>query len=655
MCGLLRGTRIVNDMAKNLLLWVIIAVVLLTVFQSFNPRTAAPSDVPYSDFTQQIGNGGIASVVLSAEVPSKATAKLKDGNSVSTTVPIDGNPQLLELLAKANVEVRQTPQDNVMPLWRILLDWVPILIFIGLLIYFMRQMQAGAGGRGAMSFGRSRAKLQGEDQVKITFADVAGCDEAKEEVSELVEFLRDPSKFTKLGGKIPRGVLMVGSPGTGKTLLAKAIAGEAKVPFFSISGSDFVEMFVGVGAARVRDMFEQAKKHAPCIIFIDEIDAVGRHRGAGLGGGHDEREQTLNQLLVEMDGFEGSEGVIVIAATNRPDVLDPALLRPGRFDRQVVVPLPDVKGREQILKVHMRKVPVSNDVEPLTIARGTPGFSGADLANLVNEAALFAARGNSREVSMQDFERAKDKIMMGAERRSMIMSDDEKKLTAYHEAGHAIVGLSVPEHDPVHKVTIIPRGRALGVTMFLPEADRYSYSKSSLESRLASLYGGRVAEELIFGEDKVTTGASNDIQRATQLARDMVTKYGLSEELGPMTYADEEDEVFLGRSVTQHKHVSEETARKIDAVVRGVIDRAYERARGILTTNMPKLEAMAAALLQYETIDREQIAAIMAGQVPNPPKDWTSDSKPGSGSGGSKPRGESPIGGPAVQPRVRID
>ncbi|MEO5621959.1 MAG: ATP-dependent zinc metalloprotease FtsH, partial [Dokdonella sp.] len=545
-----------NDMAKNLLLWVIIAVVLLTVFQSFNPHTTAPSDVAYSTFAQQIGNGGIASVVLSAEVPSKATAKLKDGSSVSTTVPIDGNPQLLDLLGKANVEVRQTPQDNVMPLWRILLDWVPILIFIGLLIYFMRQMQAGAGGRGAMSFGRSRAKLQGEDQVKITFADVAGCDEAKEEVSELVEFLRDPSKFTKLGGKIPRGVLMIGSPGTGKTLLAKAIAGEAKVPFFSISGSDFVEMFVGVGAARVRDMFEQAKKQAPCIIFIDEIDAVGRHRGAGLGGGHDEREQTLNQLLVEMDGFEGSEGVIVIAATNRPDVLDPALLRPGRFDRQVVVPLPDVKGREQILKVHMRKVPVASDVEPMTIARGTPGFSGADLANLVNEAALFAARGNSREVVMQDFERAKDKIMMGAERRSMIMSDDEKRLTAYHEAGHAIVGLSVPEHDPVHKVTIIPRGRALGVTMFLPETDRYSHSKSSLESRLASLYGGRAAEELIFGEEKVTTGASNDIQRATQLARDMVTKYGLSEELGPMTYAEEEDEVFLGRSVTQHKHVS---------------------------------------------------------------------------------------------------
>ena len=641
-----------NDMAKNLLLWVIVAVVLLTVFQSFNPRVQPPSEVAYSSFAQQVANGGVASVTLSAELPSKATAKLKDGNSVITTVPIGANEQLIDLLAKSSVELRQTPPDNVMPLWRILLDWVPILIFIGLLIYFMRQMQAGAGGRGAMSFGRSRAKLQGEDQIKITFADVAGCDEAKEEVSELVEFLRDPSKFTKLGGKIPRGVLMVGSPGTGKTLLAKAIAGEAKVPFFSISGSDFVEMFVGVGAARVRDMFEQAKKSAPCIIFIDEIDAVGRHRGAGLGGGHDEREQTLNQLLVEMDGFEGSEGVIVIAATNRPDVLDPALLRPGRFDRQVVVPLPDLKGREQILKVHMRKVPMASDVEPLTIARGTPGFSGADLANLVNEAALFAARENSREVRMDHFERAKDKIMMGAERRSMIMSDDEKKLTAYHEAGHAIVGLSVPEHDPVHKVTIIPRGRALGVTMFLPEQDRYSHSKSSLEGRLASLYGGRVAEELIFGDDKVTTGASNDIQRATQLARDMVTKYGLSEELGPMTYTDEEDEVFLGRSVTQHKHVSEATARKIDEVVRGVIDRAYERARGILTSNSDKLEAMAQALLQYETIDREQIAAIMAGREPDPPKDWQGERKPGGGGGGSSPRGESPIGGPAVQPRV---
>jgi cell division protease FtsH len=644
-----------NDMTKNLLLWVVIAVVLLAVFQSFNPRAAVPTDVPYSQFAQQVGSGGVSTVTFSAEIPSKATAKLKDGNAVSTIVPIDGNKQLLELLAKSNIEVRQTPPDTINPFVRLLIEWLPILIFIGLLVYFMRQMQAGAGGRGAMSFGRSRAKLQGEDQIKITFADVAGCDEAKDEVSELVEFLRDPSKFTKLGGKIPRGVLMVGSPGTGKTLLAKAIAGEAKVPFFSISGSDFVEMFVGVGAARVRDMFEQAKKQAPCIIFIDEIDAVGRHRGAGLGGGHDEREQTLNQLLVEMDGFEGSEGVIVIAATNRPDVLDPALLRPGRFDRQVVVPLPDLRGREQILKVHMRKVPMSADVEPLTIARGTPGFSGADLANLVNEAALFAARENSREVRMEHFERAKDKIMMGAERRSMIMSEDEKKLTAYHEAGHAIVGLSVPDHDPVHKVTIIPRGRALGVTMFLPEQDRYSHSKISLESRLASLYGGRVAEELTFGEDKVTTGASNDIQRATQLARDMVTKYGLSEELGPMTYIDEEDEVFLGRSVTQHKHVSEETARKIDVVVRGVIDRAYSRAKEILITNAATLENMAQALLQYETIDREQIAAIMDGRDPPPPKDWLDGKKPRSGTGGDKPRGESPIGGPAVQPRQRLD
>jgi cell division protease FtsH len=639
-----------NDMAKNLLLWVIIAVVLLTVFQSFNPHASAPSDVAYSEFTQQIGSGGVASVALSPDMPSKAMAKLKDGSSVSTNVPYGANENLVALLVKNNVEFKQLPADNV-ALWKVLLDWVPFLIFIGLLVYFMRQMQSGAGGRGAMSFGRSRAKLQGEDQIKITFADVAGCDEAKDEVSELVEFLRDPSKFTKLGGKIPRGVLMVGSPGTGKTLLAKAIAGEAKVPFFSISGSDFVEMFVGVGAARVRDMFEQAKKHAPCIIFIDEIDAVGRHRGAGLGGGHDEREQTLNQLLVEMDGFEGNEGIIVIAATNRPDVLDPALLRPGRFDRQVVVPLPDLRGREQILKVHMRKVPVASDVEPLIIARGTPGFSGADLANLVNEAALFAARENTREVQMIHFERAKDKIMMGAERRSMIMSDDEKKLTAYHEAGHAIVGLSVPEHDPVHKVTIIPRGRALGVTMFLPEQDRYSHSKTSLESRLASLYGGRVAEELIFGDDKVTTGASNDIQRATQLARDMVTKYGLSEELGPMTYTDEEDEVFLGRSVTQHKHVSEETARKIDEVVRSVIDRAYERAKTLLKTEGAKLEAMAKALLQYETIDRDQIAAIMAGREPGPPKDWR-DQKPTPGSPSGGTRGESPIGGPVVQPRV---
>ncbi len=640
-----------NDMAKTVLLWVVIAVVLLTVFQSFNPQSATTKDIPYSEFMAAVRDKRVDEVLVHNDSRT-IEAKLQDGSSVRTTALLTEQSigDIEKDVAKVKVEATEPPMPLVL---RLLFDWLPIIIFIGILFYFMRQMQSGGGRGGAMSFGRSRAKLQGEDQIKVTFADVAGCDEAKDEVSELVEFLRDPSKFTKLGGKIPRGVLMVGSPGTGKTLLARAIAGEAKVPFFSISGSDFVEMFVGVGAARVRDMFEQAKKQAPCIIFIDEIDAVGRHRGAGLGGGHDEREQTLNQLLVEMDGFEGSEGVIVIAATNRPDVLDPALLRPGRFDRQVVVPLPDLKGREQILKVHMRKVPLSNDVEPLVIARGTPGFSGADLANLVNEAALFAARGNSRDVGMGDFERAKDKIMMGAERRSMIMSDDEKKLTAYHEAGHAIVGLSVPEHDPVHKVTIIPRGRALGVTMFLPEQDRYSYSKSSLDSRLASLYGGRVAEELIFGEDKVTTGASNDIQRATQLARDMVTKYGLSEELGPMTYADEEDEVFLGRSVTQHKHVSEATARRIDEVVRSVIDRAYERAREILTRESSKLEAMAQALLQYETIDREMIAAIMEGREPDPPKDWQNDSGSRGGGGGSSKGGggESKIGEPATQSR----
>jgi cell division protease FtsH len=636
-----------NDMAKNLLLWVVIAIVLIVVFQTFNPR-AETQDIPYSDFLTQVENNTVAQVKISATLPATIKGKRRDGSALTTTAPIE-DPELMKTLRSHSVEVQQEPQDNSSTLWRMLIDWIPFLIFIGLLIYFMRQMQAGAGGRGAMSFGRSRARLQGEDQVKITFADVAGVDEAKDEVQELVEFLRDPSKFQKLGGRIPRGVLMVGSPGTGKTLLAKAIAGEAKVPFFTISGSDFVEMFVGVGASRVRDMFEQAKKHAPCIIFIDEIDAVGRHRGAGLGGGHDEREQTLNQLLVEMDGFEGNEGIIVIAATNRPDVLDPALLRPGRFDRQVVVPLPDLRGREQILKVHMRKVPVSPDVEPTIIARGTPGFSGADLANLVNEAALFAARGNAREVAMDHFERAKDKIMMGSERRSMLMSEDEKKLTAYHEAGHAIVGRLVPDHDPVHKVTIIPRGRALGVTLFLPEADRYSHSKTFLESRLASLYGGRVAEELIFGDDKVTTGASNDIQRATTLARDMATKYGLSPELGPMTYSDEEDEVFLGRSVTQHKHVSEDTAKKIDEVVRSVIDTAYNRARELLTTNVEKLHTMAKALLQYETIDGEQITAIMEGREPGPPKDWAKNDPKGPGGNAPVGKRESPIGGPATQ------
>jgi cell division protease FtsH len=498
-----------------------------------------------------------------------------------------------------------------------------------------------------MTFGRSRAKLQGENEVKVTFADVAGCDEAKEEVAELVEFLRDPGRFQKLGGRIPRGVLMVGSPGTGKTLLARAIAGEAKVPFFSISGSDFVEMFVGVGASRVRDMFEQAKKHAPCIIFIDEIDAVGRHRGAGLGGGHDEREQTLNQLLVEMDGFEGGEGVIVIAATNRPDVLDPALLRPGRFDRQVVVGLPDVRGREQILKVHMRKVPLDGDVDAMTIARGTPGFSGADLANLVNEAALFAARENAKDVRMEHFDKARDKILMGAERRSMAMSEAEKTLTAYHEAGHAIVGRSVPEHDPVYKVTIIPRGRALGVTMYLPEGDKYSYNKVSIESQLCSLYGGRVAEELVFGADKVTTGASNDIERATKMARSMVTKWGLSDELGPIAYADEEEEVFLGRSVSQTKSVSDETARKIDEVVRTILDRAYARTTQILKDNLDKLHIMAEALLAYETIDASQIDAVMEGRRPGPPADWaktgrTSKDQVGPAAGG-------PLGGPAPQ------
>ncbi|HEN47483.1 MAG TPA: ATP-dependent metallopeptidase FtsH/Yme1/Tma family protein, partial [Mizugakiibacter sp.] len=576
-----------------------------------------------TQFVQQIDNNNVASVNISAKNPPVITGKLRNGSPLHTVAPFFDD-SLLPRMLKHDVEVTQQPADSGSILWKILLDWLPFLIFIGMLIWFMRQMQSGGGGRGAMSFGRSRARMQGEDQVKVTFADVAGCQEAKDEVGELVEFLRDPSKFQKLGGRIPSGVLLAGPPGTGKTLLAKAIAGEAKVPFFIISGSDFVEMFVGVGASRVRDMFEQAKKQAPCIIFIDEIDAVGRHRGAGLGGGHDEREQTLNQLLVEMDGFEGNEGVIVIAATNRADVLDPALLRPGRFDRQVIMILPDLRGREQILKVHMRKVPLAKDVDARILARGTPGFSGADLANLINEAALFSARDNLQEVTMNSFERAKDKIMMGAERRSMIMTEDEKRLTAFHESGHAIVGLSVPGHDPVHKVTIIPRGQALGVTMFLPEQDRYSHSREELESRLASLFGGRVAEELIFGGDKVTTGASNDIQRATQLARDMVIKYGLSEEMGPMTYGEDEDEVFLGRSITQHKHISEATARRIDEVVRNIVDRTYGCAYEILKSKLDILHAMAAALMQYETIDREQIAAIMAGREPAPPSGWHS-------------------------------
>ena len=644
-----------NEMAKNLLLWLIIAVVLLTVFQSFNPHGASSSDLPYSSFVQSVDNGNVSTAVISADQPATISGKLKDGSAFRTVAPVLGfsTSSVVKQMQDKGVEVRQEPANNGFSLLGLLLNWLPIILIVGVFIWFMRQMQAGAGGRGAMSFGRSRAKLQGEDQIKVNFSDVAGCDEAKEEVGELVEFLRDPGKFQKLGGKIPRGVLMVGPPGTGKTLLAKAIAGEAKVPFFSISGSDFVEMFVGVGASRVRDMFDQAKKHAPCIIFIDEIDAVGRHRGAGLGGGHDEREQTLNQLLVEMDGFEGTEGVIVIAATNRPDVLDPALLRPGRFDRQVVVGLPDVKGREQILKVHLRKVPTAADVDPMTIARGTPGFSGADLANLVNEAALFAARENARDVRMSHLDKARDKILMGTERRSMAMSEDEKKLTAYHEAGHAIVGRLVPEHDPVYKVTIIPRGRALGVTMYLPEGDKYSMNRVAIESQLCSLYGGRVAEALIFGEDKVTTGASNDIERATKMARNMATKWGLSDKLGPMTYGEEEDEVFLGRAVTQHKNVSNETARKIDEEVRDILDRAYARTKQLLTDNIDKLHVMAEALLQYETIDAHQIDEIMAGRVPGPPADWTKSASAGPTPPPPPPRGDAgaKVGDPATQSR----
>ena len=644
-----------NEMAKNLLLWLIIAVVLLTVFQSFNPHGASSSDLPYSSFVQSVDNGNVSTAVISADQPATISGKLKDGSAFRTVAPVLGfsTSSVVKQMQDKGVEVRQEPANNGFSLLGLLLNWLPIILIVGVFIWFMRQMQAGAGGRGAMSFGRSRAKLQGEDQIKVNFSDVAGCDEAKEEVGELVEFLRDPGKFQKLGGKIPRGVLMVGPPGTGKTLLAKAIAGEAKVPFFSISGSDFVEMFVGVGASRVRDMFDQAKKHAPCIIFIDEIDAVGRHRGAGLGGGHDEREQTLNQLLVEMDGFEGTEGVIVIAATNRPDVLDPALLRPGRFDRQVVVGLPDVKGREQILKVHLRKVPTAADVDPMTIARGTPGFSGADLANLVNEAALFAARENARDVRMSHLDKARDKILMGTERRSMAMSEDEKKLTAYHEAGHAIVGRLVPEHDPVYKVTIIPRGRALGVTMYLPEGDKYSMNRVAIESQLCSLYGGRVAEALIFGEDKVTTGASNDIERATKMARNMATKWGLSDTLGPVTYGEEEDEVFLGRAVTQHKNVSNETARKIDEEVRAILDRAYARTKQLLTDNIDKLHVMAEALLQYETIDAHQIDDIMAGRVPGPPADWTKSASSGPTPPPPPPRGDAgaKVGDPATQSR----
>ena len=609
-------------MFKNLAVWLVIGMVMMTVFNQFNSRQAPQASMEYSQFLEEVGRGTISKVVIEGRV-LKATTN--DGRKLTTYAPPD--LWMVSDLLKNGVKVEAKPEEEQSFLMNIFVSWFPMLLLIGVWIFFMRQMQGGGKG-GAFSFGKSKARLLDESSNSITFADVAGCDEAKEEVSELVDFLRDPSKFQKLGGRIPKGILLVGNPGTGKTLLAKAIAGEAKVPFFSISGSDFVEMFVGVGAARVRDMFENAKKHAPCIIFIDELDAVGRQRGAGLGGGNDEREQTLNQMLVEMDGFEGSSGIIVIAATNRPDVLDPALMRPGRFDRQVVVPLPDIRGREQILNVHMRKVPLSGDVKADIIARGTPGFSGADLANLVNEAALFAARGNKRLVDMDDFEKAKDKIMMGAERRSMVMNEEEKLNTAYHESGHAVVAKLVPKSDPVHKVTIIPRGRALGVTMQLPEEDRYAYDRTYLMSRIAVLFGGRVAEELFMNQ--MTTGASNDFERATQMARDMVTRYGMSDALGPMVYGENEGEVFLGRSVTTHKNVSEATMQQVDAEIRRIIDQQYALARKLLEDNRDKVEAMTKALMELETIDAEQVDDIMAGRPPRSPKS-SSASTPASG------------------------
>ena len=641
-------------MVKNIIMWVVIAAVLMSVFNNFGEtRKSTGNTMTYSQFISSVKAGQVTSVTIEGRNISGLTGS---GERFMTMSP--GDIHLVDDLLANNVEILAQEPEKQSVLMSIFISWFPMLLLIAVWIFFMRQMQGGgAGGRGAMSFGKSKARMLEEDEIRVTFADVAGVEEAKEEVVEMVDFLKDPSKFQKLGGQIPRGVLMSGPPGTGKTLLAKAIAGEAKVPFFTISGSDFVEMFVGVGASRVRDMFDQAKKNAPCIIFIDEIDAVGRHRGAGLGGGHDEREQTLNQLLVEMDGFAGNEGVIVIAATNRPDVLDPALLRPGRFDRQVVVPLPDIRGREQILKVHMKKVPLDDDVKPSLIARGTPGFSGADLANLVNEAALFAARANKRLVDMSDMEKAKDKVLMGAERRSMVMSEEEKRCTAYHEAGHAIVGRMVPEHDPVYKVTIIPRGRALGVTMFLPERDQISLSKRKLESQLSSLFGGRLAEEIIFGPEAVTTGASNDIERATSLARAMVTQWGFSDKLGPMVYGEEEGEVFLGRSVTQHKSLSDETTHVIDEEVRAIVDRNYQRAENILRENIDILHTMADALIKYETIDTAQIDQLMNRQEVSPPKDWDDNAgEKGSGHGDTpqstkedpKP-GAGKVGGPAAQ------
>ncbi len=607
-----------NNMFKNLAIWLVIGLVLMTVFNQFNNRQVATGAVEYSQFIEEVKAGRISKVVMEGRTLKATTS---EGKRITSYAPPD--LWLVSDLLKNGVKIEAKPEEEPSFLMNLFVSWFPMLLLIGVWVFFMRQMQGGGKG-GAFSFGKSKARMMDESTNVITFADVAGCDEAKEEVQEIVDFLRDPSKFQKLGGRIPKGVLMVGNPGTGKTLLAKAIAGEAKVPFFSISGSDFVEMFVGVGAARVRDMFENAKKHAPCIIFIDEIDAVGRHRGAGLGGGNDEREQTLNQLLVEMDGFEGHSGIIVIAATNRPDILDPALLRPGRFDRQVVVPLPDIRGREEILKVHMRKVPIAGDVKADVIARGTPGFSGADLANLVNEAALFAARRNKRLVDMDDFEMAKDKIMMGAERRSMVMTEDEKMNTAYHESGHAVVAKLVPKSDPVHKVTIIPRGRALGLTMQLPEQDRYAYDREYLMSRIAVLFGGRIAEELFMNQ--MTTGASNDFERATAMARDMVTRYGMSD-LGVMVYGENEGEVFLGRSVTQHKNVSEATMQKVDSEIRRIIDQQYALARQLLEENRDKVEAMTKALLEWETIDAEQIDDIMASKPPRPPKPSQSSSR----------------------------
>jgi len=635
-------------MAKNLVLWLVIAAVLLMVFQNFSPTTSG-QQVNYSQFVEMVQQGQVRQVTIDG---LQVQGVRGDGSQFQTIRPQVADNKLMDDLLANQVEVIGKEPER-QSLWtQLLVAAFPILIIIALFVFFMRQMQGGGGGKGPMSFGKSKARLLSEDQIKTTFADVAGVDEAKEDVKELVDFLRDPSKFQRLGGRIPRGVLMVGPPGTGKTLLAKAIAGEAKVPFFSISGSDFVEMFVGVGASRVRDMFEQAKKQSPCIIFIDEIDAVGRHRGAGMGGGHDEREQTLNQLLVEMDGFEGNEGVIVIAATNRPDVLDPALLRPGRFDRQVVVGLPDILGREQILKVHMKKVPLADGIDPAVIARGTPGFSGADLANLVNEAALFAARRNQRLVSMEELELAKDKIMMGAERKSMVMNEKEKRNTAYHESGHAIVGRLVPEHDPVYKVSIIPRGRALGVTMFLPEEDKYSHSKRFLMSSICSLFGGRIAEELTLGFDGVTTGASNDIERATSLARNMVTRWGLSEKLGPLQYDTDSEEPFLGRSAgQQHTVYSPETAQRIDEEVRNIIDTCYETAKQILMDNRDKLDMMADALMKYETIDRYQIDDIMEGREPRPPKNW-GDSGPTDGLKPEEPAPEPKSSDDGRQPGV---